>query len=810
MVFCLCGANRIPPRTPFSMEPFMHVPSLIALAFFRRLMPQGVRDRGCSVNRSGDIVRSIAHRQRGGGLAPFESLEARLALAIVNTLADDGSGSLRQAILDINSNAKADTISFNGLGAGTIALKTALPTLTNPAGTTFSFGVGTTAITLDGAAAGLSDGLTIAANVNSVTLNVPSLTLRNFNTGLKFLGSSAGSLVSGLTISNNLNGIALEGGTFTGTKIATNTISLNAQNGILATSGVTGLTIGGTTAGDANTISLNGNGLFFQPGTYTSTVVAGNTITNNKATGVLLGTTGGLTGLTIGGSTATAANTISFNSQNGVQVSQGSYSGTLIQGNTIASNGGYGVQLAPAGQSLTGLTIGGTTTVLGNTIASNAADGIGVFGGTYTGTTVQGNTIQYNQNSGVNINPLAGGGAFSGLTLGGPASAGGNTINANGLDGVLVNGGAYTSTAVQGNTITGNGRNGVNFSAPFGGKLTGFTVGGTSSNLGNTITGNTVSGLAASKGDYSSTRVLGNTISSNANGISLINVQNLTIGAPTDGFAGVPITDFKNTITSNTATGLLATGLLTGTTFRANSLTSNPVGVSLRDAQGLAVGGTDAGGGNTIAGGASGIRAVGNLSNSRINGNVITGQSTGIMVINAAGAAGQPFSIGGATSQVGTGAGNYVVSTVCGMYAGGPLTSTTVAGNTFIASGSGGSGMVLDNATGLTVGGTTANLGNLLTASKGNGLWATGNLSGSGVYRNNIAGSQYGLALVNARTLLVGATTNAALGNTIHYNRIGLFAAGNCAGSSVCYTTWNGNVRRVSNSATGLFIFPKV
>ena len=789
----------------------MHVSSFLALAFFRRRVPLGVSDRGRGVHRSGDSVHSrSADRRRGRGLAQFESLEARLALAIVNTLADDGAGSLRQAITDINSNAKADTISFNGLGAGTIALKTALPTLTNPAGTTFSYGVGTTAITLDGAAAGLADGLTIAANVNSVTLNVPSLTLRNFNTGLKFLGSSTNSLVSGLTISNNLNGIVLEGGTFTGTQIATNTISLNSQNGILATSGVTGLTIGGTTTGDANTISLNGNGLFFQPGTY-STAVQGNTITNNNSNGVLLGTTGGaLTGLTLGGSTDTAANTISFNRQNGVQVSQGSYNGTVIQGNTIASNGGYGVQLAPAGQSITSLTIGGTTAEQGNTIASNAADGIGVFGGTYTSTAVQSNTIQYNQNSGVNINPLAGGGAFSGLTLGGSASAGGNTINANGLDGVLVNGGTYTSTAVQGNTITGNGRNGVNFSAPFGGKLTGFTVGGTSSNLGNTITGNTVSGLAASKGDYSRTRVLGNTIGSNANGISLIDVQNLTIGAPTDGFAGVPITDFKNTINSNSATGLLATGLLTGTTFRANSLTSNSIGVSLRDAQGLAVGGTDAGGGNTITGGTTGVQAIGKLSSSRINGNVIMGQSTGIVLVNAVGTAAQPFSVGGATSAVGTGAGNYVVSTVCGMYARGTLTSTTVAGNTFLASGSGGSGMVLENATGLTVGGTTANLGNLLTATKGNGLWATGNLSGSGVYRNNIASSQYGIALVNARTLLVGATTNAALGNLIQYNKTGLFAAGNCAGSSVVYTTWVGNVRKVTNSATGLLVFPRV
>ena len=782
----------------------MHVPSMLAFAFFRRPLALSVGDRGHSVNRSGGSVRSRpAHRRRGRGLAQFESLEARQALTVnVTTLADDGPGSLRQAILDVNTAAKFDTISFNSLGSGTIALKSALPTLTNPAGTTFSYGVGTTAIVLDGAAAGLADGLTIAPNVNSVSLNVPSLTLRNFNNGMKFLGTSTNSLVSGLTITNNINGIALDGGTATGTKIASNTITLNAQNGILATGGVTGLTIGGTTAGDANTISLNGNGLFFQPGTYTNAVVEGNTITNNNMNGVLLGTTGAaVSGLTIGSSTTGLGNTISFNRQNGVQVSQGSYSGTFIQGNTIASNSGYGVQLAPAGQSLTGLTIGGTTTGQGNTIASNAADGIGVFGGTYTNTAVQGNTIQYNQNSGVNINPLAGGAAFSGLTLGGPASAGGNTINANGLDGVLVNAGAYTSTNVQGNTITANGRHGVNFSAPFGEKLTGLQLGGITSNLGNTVTNNAASGLAASNGDYTGTRVLGNTISTNRIGVSLTNAQNLMVG-------GVA-TAFRNTIGGNTETGLLATGTLTGTMVRGNALTGNPLGVSLLNAQGLSLGTAETGGGNTITGGTTGLQAVGNLSSSLVAGNVITGQQTGMVLINAAGTATQPFFVGGATGQVGTGAGNYVVSTLRGMHAAGPLTNTTVAGNTFVANGIGGNGMVLDNATGLTVGGSTSTFGNLLTASQGNALWATGNLTGSGVYRNNLTGSQYGVALVNARTLMVGVANNSALGNTIQYNKVGLFAAGNCAGSGVCYTTWYGNVRKVSNSATGLLVFPK-
>ena len=772
----------------------MNLDLLSVQSFFR-----GTRSRSGSRPR-GRFAPSPRHR----GFSHFEQLETRQALTVnVTTLADAGAGSLRQAILDVNSAGIVNTITFQNLAAGTIALASELPTLTNPAGTTFTFGgttAITTAITLDGASALAARGLTIDAGANNVVMNGLKLTLKHFDSGLKFLGSSTGSTINGLTVTNNTNGIELDGGSLTGMTITGNTITMNSQSGIFAASGVTGLTIGGTTTGTSNTIAYNGEGLFFQPGTYTSTVVAGNSIYGNN-NGVLLGTSGGaLSGLVIGGS-STAANTISYNKQNGVEVSQGSYSGTVIQSNTISSNGAYGVQLSPSGQSLTDLTIGGPTAGQGNTIASNAADGIGVFGGTYTNTVVQGNTIQYNQNNGVNINLFAGGGAFSGLLLGGATTAAGNTINANGLDGVQVNAGVYTSTNVRGNTITSNGRNGVNFYAPFGEKITGLQLGGATAALGNTVTGNAASGLAASKGDYTNTAVLSNTFSTNKIGISLANAQNLNIG-------GVA-TAFKNTINSNTDTGLLATGTLTGTMFQGNSLTGNPLGVSLLDAQGLSVGSASAGGGNTITGGTTGVQAVGNLSNSLVAGNVITGLPTGMVLINAAGTANQPFFVGGATAQVGTGAGNYVVTTLRGMYAAGPLTNTTVAGNTFVASGIGGSGMVLENATGITIGGATPTLGNLLTAAQGNALWAAGNLAGSGVYGNNMTGSQYGVALVNARTLLVGVANNRALGNTIQYNRIGLFAAGNCAGSGVCYSTWYGNVRKVANSAIGLLVFPK-
>ena len=746
-------------------------------------------------SRSGSSVRSrSAHSPRRRGFSHFEQLEARLALAVTVTNTNDaGAGSLREAITTVNAAAVANTITFQDLTVGTIALASELPTLTNPLGTTFSFGGTTTAITLDGASALAADGLTIAAGANSVVFNVPSLTITNFDSGLKFLGGSTGSTIEGLTLTDNTNGIELVGGTLTGTTIAGNTITMNSQSGIFAGGGVSGLTIGGTAAGAGNTISFNGDGLFFQPGSYASTFVQGNTVIGNSDNGVLLGTSGGaLTNLTIGGSTTASANTISFNKQNGVEVSQGSYSGTVIQGNTISSNSAYGVQLSPSGQSLTDLTIGGTTAGQGNTIASNAADGMGIFGGTYTNTVVQGNTIQYNQNNGVNINLFAGGGAFSGLLLGGATTAAGNTINANGLDGVQVNAGAYTSTNVRGNTITSNQRNGVNFYAPFGEKITGLQLGGTSAALGNTVTGNAASGLTASKGDYTGTAVLGNTFSTNKIGISLTNAQNLNIG-------GVA-TAFKNTINSNTETGLFATGTLTGTMFQGNSLTGNPLGVSLLDAQGMSLGSASAGGGNTITGGTTGVRAVGNLSGSVVSGNSITGQTTGIQMINATGAA----------TTVGNGAGNYVASTVHGLYAAGTMNNTTIAGNIFSASALSGNAMVLENATGLTVGGSTAGFGNTLTAAQGNGLWAAGHSTGTGFYRNTLTASKNGAVLINATNFLFGVANNAALGNIVQYNQVGVRALGVCTGSGVCYTTWLGNTRKMVNTAKGLVVFPKV
>ena len=89
----------------------------------------------------------------------LEPLEGRSLLSMtfaVTNMDDSGSGSLRQAILDANSNAGRDSIVFNISGGGvqTIKPQSALPTITDPAvvdGTTQSGYAGSPIISWMGA-----------------------------------------------------------------------------------------------------------------------------------------------------------------------------------------------------------------------------------------------------------------------------------------------------------------------------------------------------------------------------------------------------------------------------------------------------------------------------------------------------------------------------------------------------------------------------------------------------------------------------------------------------------------------------------
>ncbi len=170
-------------------------------------------------------------------------------------------------------------------------------------------------------------------------------------------GSGAGNVISGNTSANiaitgqlaNVSAITVVGNLIGTTATGSGAIT-NGQDGIeifQATNNV----IGGTLTGSRNVISANaryGVSLFQSA---TGNLIEGNSIGINLAGSGALGNHGGVyldtnitsSDNTIGGVTAGAANTIAFNTADGVQVNSGT--DDPIRGNSIYSNGGLGIEL---------------------------------------------------------------------------------------------------------------------------------------------------------------------------------------------------------------------------------------------------------------------------------------------------------------------------------------------------------------------------------------------------------------------------------------------------------------------------------
>ena len=568
---------------------------------------------------------ATARRPRIG----VERLERRLLLAVVTNLNDADTGSLRAAIDIVNSPGTTDySIVFQNL-VGTIYTKSALPTLA-VTGTTFAT-TGTSAITLDGTAAGTgANGLTIGNGVNTIGINGLQLTIQNFQqNGILFAGGSTGSTLRGLTLRvNGQNGIQLAGGTYTGTAIMGSAISDNAKAGIAVLAGAPGLALGGTVAGDGNNIYGNTtNGIELAAGSYTGATIAANRIVDNVKNGIA--TSGGVTGLTIGGTGSATANSITINSGNGIQLGAGDYTGTTIQDNTITTNTGVGIRLAPGGGSLIDLLVGGSTaTALGNRLSANstavlASDAeLVVEQGTYTGTEVQGNEIT-EAATGIHLS------GAQGITIGGDTADLGNTVTGSSDRGLSVIGNVAGSKAVN-NTFTNNTA-GVRLDG-----ATGFALG--DGTMGNTITGGTT-GITAT-GGLGGTTVRANRVTGQRVGIRVLDAQGTSAAEPftigtntkTAGTAG------GNSVVATTiglhALGNLANTVIVGNVFRATAVNGN--GAALTAATNLLMGGVTAGDGNLLTSSqGSAFYAKGVSTGTRVFRNNMTASRFGILLDNA-------------------------------------------------------------------------------------------------------------------------------------------------------------------------------
>ena len=274
---------------------------------------------------------------------------------VTNTL-DGGPGSLRQAILDANSHAGADTIAFNipGSGVRTIAPGTELPAIAGP-------------VTLDGytqagssvntAAAGDNAVILIQLNGSSAGANANGLTLGPGSTGSIIKGLVINRFAgSGLVIQSNSNTIA---GNFIGTDPSGTAALGNSLDGISLQASSN--TIGGTTIATRNVISANGrHGMSLSGGAQNNQVqtnfigadATGTHLLGNGGDGVFAtASTSNLIGGTITRAGNPPANVIAGNAGSGVGVATGT-TGLKILGNSIHSNGGLGIDLNRDGPTL--------------------------------------------------------------------------------------------------------------------------------------------------------------------------------------------------------------------------------------------------------------------------------------------------------------------------------------------------------------------------------------------------------------------------------------------------------------------------
>jgi len=381
-----------------------------------------------------------------------ERLEGRLLLAtftVTTTTADAGPGSLRQAILDANSNPGHDTIGFAIPGVAgtvhTIRPLSSLPPISDPAtidATTQPGYVATPLIELDGSAAGPSaDGLHLAARPSTVR----GFAINRFGGNGIVLSAPMPSPPTpfALTVEANHIGTDLAGEVAlpNGTGVAIRALSVRlggsepTQRNIVSGNRGPGVYVNMTGRGGPDTPWMQGN--------YIGTNRAGDRSVGNGAEGVLVES----------GPVWITANVISGNAASGVRASGrladprlgGNFIGTDVRGAAAVPNG-----LSPEATFRDGVTV---------------TDG--AFASIYnefpTPSTRARSVISGNAGSGVSARTGATaniGGAFLGTDATGSFALG------NQLDGVSATD-AYVTFGGN-SVISGNGRDGVRLERMFG------------------------------------------------------------------------------------------------------------------------------------------------------------------------------------------------------------------------------------------------------------------------------------------------------------------------------------------------------
>jgi hypothetical protein len=761
----------------------------------------------------------------------------------------------------------ASTIRFaiSGGAFQTIGLQAPLPQITTPAtidGTTQTGYTGTPLIELDGSSAGAgANGLSYASTASgtaAVATQLKGLQIFSFNdTGVMNSGASYLSLTNDyvgvqrpatyyLARGNAGGGVVISNGAANDT-ITSCVISANVGNGVTITGSgtdhdtVSGDDIGtdasGVTGVDHNGTSLanNGNGVLISAGASHNTVttsvlsnndgdgveITGSGTSSNVVTGDHVGTdvfgmvalpnlyngvevTAGASANTVGGTTASARDVISGNTDSGVSINAGATT-NVVEGDFIGTDGTGTVAIANHTGVLLGAapsnTVGGTTAGSGDVISGNTSIGVwltsgaskDILAGDDIGTDLTGSQSVPN-GTGVQIDASS-----TSSTVGGASSAARDIISGNTGAGVYISdsgtnnnvvAGDYIGTDVTGATALGNGTSGVLIAN----SAHGNTVGGTTAAARNIISGNSPFGVDVING-VTATTVAGNDIGTDVTGLlGIPNQAGVNIGGgSTSNTVGGTVAGSGNVISANVHKAVNLTdagtddnvveGNYLGTDATGtHALGNGGAGVSIADgAQYNTVGGTTtaarnvmaASTGNGVIMGGTGVNNE-STSNNVVEGNYIgtdktstVGLGEGIAGVNI-GSGATDNTIGGTTAA----ACNIISGSAFGVYIGGMGASdnlvegdyigTDVTGTVAIGNISGGV-FLISGATDNTVGGTTAAARNVISGNVGNGVF----IDGSGTTDNLVEGNYIGTDVTGSLALGNGDATDGATGVAI-------------------------------------------
>jgi parallel beta-helix repeat protein len=214
--------------------------------------------------------------------------------------ANSGAGSLRDTLLSINSLRAPAQITYTA--PATINLTSSLPTVTVPLSV-----VGRSQLTLDGSAAGAGvNGLTLSSTATRSSIN--GVTFQNFSgAGLNIAGAAA-TAVSAVVVTNSGIGLRASGALASAginAQVTGSTFIGNVQGAYL---NATGMNFG--IVGQGNTLTGNASttaGIFIT-GASSGSTVRGNTI-SQATNGISISSA---TGIVIGGTAAGQFNTVSY------------------------------------------------------------------------------------------------------------------------------------------------------------------------------------------------------------------------------------------------------------------------------------------------------------------------------------------------------------------------------------------------------------------------------------------------------------------------------------------------------------------